>query len=643
MTLETNPFAQHAVKPQAAEWLNFGEVKPIGWLYQQIHNDLEHGFVGHLDKLVPALIVDDDIYGKHRLTDDVKGKELGVVTHDTGHIIQYLWWNSETQSNWWDGLVRSALLVAHPEFMQKVDDYVARMLDYQDDDGYMGIYAPDLRFNFSGENGELWAQASLLRVLLGYFEATQKPHVLHAIQRAVSVTRQAYPIGQSNPFVVEESFAGVGHGLVFTDVLDRLYQLTGDYDYLVYAAWLYEAYCAGTVAEADIKFENLMNLDYRFAGHGVHVYEHMRSLVTAVYATNNPQLETALTNYLEKLDRCVTPSGGPIGDEWVEGRDAHATETGYEYCSIHELLDSYCQLLQKSGDLSWADRIEWLLFNAGQGARHPHQPAIAYLNTDNVYSMRGTHHSQPNPAQNRYKFSPTHQDVAVCCVPNAGRIYPYFVRAMWLRTPAGLCAALYGPCVVETAVNQTPIRITQTTAYPFDHHIHIKIELSAPISFEIALRKPGWAQGFRLSAEGVDVQETEKQIKLNKRWQDGDEIEVAWETAVTIHSDPAGYKTISYGPLLYALPLQGREKIVRNYDVSGFHDWHVESAGGQNIEDGCLVEESLRVKKRPFFELSPWSTSPTILASILDQDTQNTRSIELIPFGATSLRQTTFT
>ena len=47
-----------------------------------------------------------------------------------------------------------------------------------------------------------------------------------------------------------------------------------------------------------------------------------------------------------------------------------------------------------------------------------------------------------NP-QTRYKYSPTHQDVAVCCVPNAGRIYPYYVKSMWLRTTKGLQAALF--------------------------------------------------------------------------------------------------------------------------------------------------------------------------------------------------------
>jgi hypothetical protein len=65
-------------------------------------------------------------------------------------------------------MVRTALLLEHPDFLPKARAAIEHILATQDNDGYLGIYAPDLRFNFTQENGELWAQASLFRVLLGY-------------------------------------------------------------------------------------------------------------------------------------------------------------------------------------------------------------------------------------------------------------------------------------------------------------------------------------------------------------------------------------------------------------------------------------------------------------------------------------------
>ena len=49
--------------------------------------------------------------------------------------------------------------------------------------------------------------------------------------------------------------------------------------------------------------------------------------------------------------------------------------------------------------------------------------------------MLGTKNGEiePNRKQTRYKYSPAHQDVAVCCNPNAGRISPYFVQNSWMK------------------------------------------------------------------------------------------------------------------------------------------------------------------------------------------------------------------
>ena len=49
----------------------FGKIRPSGWVKDQMRKDLD-GFVGHLDELAPALIIDDKIYGEHRLTEKIK-------------------------------------------------------------------------------------------------------------------------------------------------------------------------------------------------------------------------------------------------------------------------------------------------------------------------------------------------------------------------------------------------------------------------------------------------------------------------------------------------------------------------------------------------------------------------------------------
>lgn len=618
-------------KPQTYQFIPFGAIKPSGWLRAQMAHDLEHGFVGCLDELVPDLIQRDDIYGADRLTKAAKTKELGVVAKETQWEVQFLWWNSETQSNWLDGMTRAALLLENPAFIEKARARIEHLLATQDADGYLGIYAPDLRYNFSGENGELWTQASLLRVLLGWYEATGDERALTAVRRAVDVTMAAYPLGNSHPFDVKDDYAGVGHGLVFTDALDRLYQLTGEARYLDYARWLYHEYSRQPLSQDDIQLAHLLNPDYRFKAHGVHTYEHLRSLLTAAFAADDPQLDSALSAALARLEICLTPSGGPIGDEFIAGRQADAGETGYEYCSIHELLDTYTHLLQKTGDMRWAERAEWLFFNAAQGARHPHQSAIAYLKTDNSLSMTGPLHpgdpQDPANPQIRYKYSPVHQDVAVCCVPNAGRIAPYFVKAQWLRSADGVIAALYGACELQTEINGVAVRISETTNYPFDLEITLQVKAARPTEFTLSLRKPAWASGFSLGGAEISS-ESDGLIHIRKTWRGGETLTLRFETEAKLHPWGADEAFVSYGPLLFALPLEGEARPGREYRA-GFQDWYYDSAA-QAAVPALPANARFTLHRSPFDPAQPW------------QSIGLRGAMELTPFGGTVLRQVTF-
>ncbi|HNR80767.1 MAG TPA: hypothetical protein PKG85_10965, partial [Mesotoga infera] len=77
--------------------LLYGSIVPRGWLFEEATRNLK-GLVGELDDLVPGIIRDDEIYGRNRLTGAVKSKDLGTVAQDQEWEVQYLWWNSESQS-----------------------------------------------------------------------------------------------------------------------------------------------------------------------------------------------------------------------------------------------------------------------------------------------------------------------------------------------------------------------------------------------------------------------------------------------------------------------------------------------------------------------------------------------------------------
>ena len=391
-------------------------------------DEVKKNVVGKLDQICDDLFR-DDIYSRDRLSNKTRPKDLGTVENDDSWNIQFYWWNSETISNYYDGLMRYGFLLNNETIIRQIDDFVNHILESQDDDGYIGIYDKELRYKTLTENGELWAKATMYRVLLGYYMYTNKEYVLDSVIKAVDNVMENFPIYKSTPFAGEKTFAGVAHGLMFVDVLYSLYEITNDYDYIDYIVFLYEDYNKHEVSEEDVLVRNLRDRKYKFRGHGVHTYEHLRVIaIVSKYASKYSDLYEL---YKNKLELALSPSGGPIGDEWVSGCTAKADMNGYEFCSIHELMDSLLFLSELGVDNSYK-LAEKLFINANFGARHNNTKTIAYLKSDDSYEMKGSFQFEqkhsPHTEQVRYKYSPSHQDAAVCCVPNSVRLIPYYLE-----------------------------------------------------------------------------------------------------------------------------------------------------------------------------------------------------------------------
>ncbi len=606
--------------------LLFGSIKPTGWLKDQMQKDIA-GFVGQLDQIVPQLIY-DPIYGEARLHKNSKSKDLG--NHKEGDAAgdeQYKWWNSETQSNWWDGFLRNVFLLDDADGMAKVKNYVENILATQDEDGYMGIYDRELRYQFNSENGELWSKATLYRGLLAYYEYSKDEKVFKAVEKAVANVMQNYPINASSPFSSGTAFnGGVSHGLTFTDVLERMYFYTQNSKYRDYALFLYQDFSTTYQSEADAQLANILNPNYQLQSHGVHTFEHLRALIIARYASTNPSMKEALELYLKRIYSVVSISGGPIGDEWIAKRFADATSTGYEYCSIHELLDSYCLLFQKTANASVGDRIENTFYNAAQGARHPNHSCIAYLKTDNSIEMMGTKNGlvEPDRKQTRYKYSPAHQDVAVCCNPNAGRITPYFVQNSWMKESEGiLVATLLLPNVVETTVNGNPIRIENKTNYPYASVLSFQIEQPKASRFVIKIRKPSWVTQIN-TKENYSI--TDDFIVIERIFNAKDNLTLGFDTKVQINSDSNGKHYFNHGALLYALPIEAKEIKGKNYF-------------GQF---GDLMYEPVTVPSYKYDNRQAEYSNGRITTQLINIQTGKSEQVELVPIGKTILRLVTF-
>jgi DUF1680 family protein len=628
-------------------WLKQGEVKPAGWLKAQMERDLREGSIGHLDELAPQASSDIFVTGRNAPGKPNAYSQAG----QTGEVES--WGNGETEGNWRTGYIRTAYLIGDIEAKRKADAYVRHILQSQDKDGYIGIYSPELRYPQSQLGSELWTETTILRGLLAYYELTGDTEVLRAVERAAQLSMTKYGPGKMTAFQIPNYDCGVSHGLMFVDVLERLYDLTGNQSYRDFGLWLYQDFSAakdwiangGMNYWGDAKLAALLDLQKPLVGHGATTNEHIRVPVWAYIVTGNPDFKRAYENALIKVKQISFPSGATIAEEDSRGMKPDPTTTFYEFCALKELLMSYCSGLQKLGKSELGDRIEKLMFNAVQGSRAPGGKGVAYCTRDNRYSVDGA-------VANRDKFSPTHSDVAVCCNPNFAQTTPDYIRGMWMRTPDdGLAALLYGPSYVDTNLKGVGVRIDEATDYPFSATISLTVSPEQPVEFPLVLRNPGWSESTQVTCQGASVSKNGDYFLVRKRWTKGDQVKIVFSESII--GIPAWNAEIALqrGPLVYALTIPSVKFETKHYSLPGFADLEYSSALGAQWwyaldpslgkGDFGFTARGERDANKPY----PFDGAPVRLeGKLINLDTGRREDVSLVPMGSSLaiLRRVTF-
>jgi hypothetical protein len=602
--------------------LKFGDIKPRGWILAQMRRDLQSGFAGCLDELCHEAASDIFATGRNRLDKP-----------NVGNAASDAWWNGETEGNWHCGHIMLACLTGDAKALAKAKSYIDHLLAAQDADGYLGIFSPELRYK---GNGELWTQTCLFRGLLAYAEATGDERVFTAVKRAVDRTIAGYADCKSIQFTI--------HDAMYTDVLEPLYAKTGDKKYLDFGLRIYRECPNLRKFHEQPEVGNVFQSCYG-GGHGATVAESMRIPFWLWEGTGDSEFLRLGLGVVSAMDRWILPSGALVSEENVS-LPPHSWNAGYEYCTVFEREFTLIQAGQKTGDSADFEAIEHLWFNAAQGLREPNGSAILYCSYENRLSIH-------DEISQRQRFSPTHQQVAVCCNPNATRVAPYFIANAWMRPnriEPSLAATLYGPCEVKTEIADTPIRIEEQTDYPYSGDVEIAIHPARPVAFCLWLRNPQWSKETKIVCPGADIRQVGGFWQVRKQWKEGDTIAIHFDQ--TIREVPAinSEVAIQYGPLLYVLPVRGEMQTVRTYDKPGFKDYHVSLAKGADAKLGLLPDK--RAAGFGFVPKAvegtagdfPLDNPPVVLEGSLLRTDDTVEHVTLVPMGArnTQLRRVTF-
>ncbi len=137
-------------------------------------------------------------------------------------------------------------------------------------------------------------------------------------------------------------------------------------------------------------------------------------------------------------------------------------------------------------------------------------------------------------------------------------------------------ANLFAASKTDFTIQNTEFQIEQVTNYPWEGNIKFKISADKPVSFNLMIRVPGWAKNqpvpsdlyhyFQNSRNGVklminnelaETPEINGYLSLDRKWKEGDEVEIVLPMTVRKVipnenvKDITGKVAIERGPIVY--------------------------------------------------------------------------------------------
>ena len=612
--------------------LKAGSIEPEGWIKEQMHRDLTQGYIGHYDKVHPTVthnvFINQERISKRRFS------------------LRKEWWSGEHEGYWKDAIIRMAFSTKNKEYINISEGWINELKKITKTDNYIGIYknceGVGCRFNHKKGNGELWTSSRILMALLAYYEFTGDKDVLETSEKVAKLIMEHYKT--ENYFSVNSQGGGVSHGIGFFEILEWLYRITEKKEYLDFSVKLYKDFNHGNVRDDDLKTQNLLKKEKLFEGHGAHIAEGLFVPEFIASIQNEKKFIEAADNVVHKLKIHLTPGGAMRCDEWIKAREGTADER-YEYCGISEMVSPLNKMISFTGNLNLANRIETMVFNAGQGARFPVLSAVSYLTSDNRIRIKKTE------LLKRELYDAAHL-AAVCCTLNAGRLMPYYVEGMWMKTVEndGIVAVLFGPSKVKTSIHNTAVEIIEETDYPFSDEIIFTVNPFRPLKFSLIIRKPHGCQNVdvKLSSE-CEITETDNIISIDKVWEKGNQIHIKFNFEIKYTKQPASKsvkKNGAYfkrGALVYALAFNHKTKTVKEYQNSGFYRYKITAVDSKQWKLKLHTNDKFKFTSNNNGDmLHPWDKPVVKLEGTLRDKNNQKENVELVPMGNTIFRRVTF-
>ena len=628
--------------PAAAIKLPLGAIHAEGWLGEVFDRQCD-GLAGHLGEISAWL-----------------NKKGNAWLETEGHA------GWEEVPYWLRGYSDMAYMKGDEKMLEETKLWIEAILASQREDGWFG---PLIHHEKTGN--DYWPNMLVLFTLQNYYDATGDKRVIDFMTKYFK-----YELAQPDGKIIASYWENMRGGDNLYSVY-WLYNRTGE-------AWLLDLATKLDRCTANWKMGNTLP-----NWHVVNIAQGFREPATYAMQSKDPaHTEATYFNFNHVRDIYGQVPGGMYGADENARKGYDDPRQGAETCSMAEQMTSDGILTCITGDVFWADNCEDVMFNTYLAAFTPDMKSLRYITSPNMVLADDRNH---HPGiDNRGPFLMMNPFSSRCCQHNHSHGLPYYIGNMVMATnDNGLLANLYGSATINAKVGKkVGVQIKMQSNYPFEEIIRFDVDPVKSVTFPLYLRVPAWCKGANVKINGTETytaSENNGYIKISRKWQKGDKVELTLPMRLTAREWVKNKKSVSinYGPLTFSLLIKenyikkgsketaiGDSRWQEGADAEAWPSWEIHPASAWNYgliyDPAKSLESQFVIEKREFPEdnypftndaapiilktkgrqIPAWGLDQHWLCGILPESpvtsTSPVTDLTLVPMGGARLRISAF-
>ena len=516
-----------------------------------------------------------------------------------------------------------------PKLEAYVDGLIAKIAAAQEPDGYIYTtrtidaenphpWAGKTRWELEQHDShELYNLGHLIEAAVAHYQATGKKTLLNVAMRGADLCVKTFGPGKKK----------IWPGHQITEMaLVRLYRVTNKREYLDLAKFLLD--CRGGSGEYWQAHKPVIEQDSA-VGHAVRATYMYSGMADVAAMTGDAPYRQAIDQIWADVVGSKLYITGGIG----------ATGAGEAFGKPYQLpnMSAYCETCAAVGNGYWNYRLFLL---------HKHGKYIdvfertLYNGLISGVSIDGKSFFYPNPLESVGQHSRSPWFGVACCPGNITRFLASISGYFYAQEGGNLYVNLYASGTADVQLdNGAKAKIEQTTNYPWDGDISIKVTPDRERQFAVRLRIPGWARNeaapsdlysfldreasvsVNVNGQPVPVAVQDGYVTISRTWKAGDTIKMELPMPVRriianekVQADQ-GRVAIQRGPIVYCLEGVDQPGAVRNLllrdDAKFDSKFEASLLGGVTVlttnataltarADGTVAESDLAVKLIPY-------------------------------------------